>query len=196
MLYSSRRKSRGGFTLIELLIAVSILSVISLTIYSTLNNGVKIWRRINAAIPEEDYAVFADKFGREVRNTLRFSPIRFFGNRERMEFPSPVRFDELGIETAGKVIYAYDPSKDTLYRWRLDFSEAYIDREGPPEPALEGIKSLRFRYYFYDEEKKEFMWLDEWVREGFPLAVRLEFEFNGGREEGGITKTVSIPVSG
>jgi len=196
MLYSLKRKSRGGFTFVELLIAVSILSVISLTVYSTLNNGVKIWRRINTAIPEEDYAVFSDKFGREVRNTLRFSSMRFFGNKDRIEFPSPVRFNELGMETVGKVIYAYDPSKDTLYKWRLDFSQAYTDREGDPESALKGIKSLRFGYYFYDEEKKKFIWLDEWMKEGLPLAVRVELEFDGGKGERGITKTVSVPVSG
>ncbi|MFA5356737.1 MAG: type II secretion system protein GspJ [Candidatus Omnitrophota bacterium] len=193
---SPGNNGKGGFTLIELLITASIVAFISLAIYSTLDNGVKIWRRASASIPEEDYALFFDKFGRELRNTLKFSPVSFFGSRERLEFPSLVRFGEAGVDAPGKIIYDYDPQKGALQKWRLDISDSYSGREGAPEEALRGVRALNFRYYYYDKESKELLWSDDWPGKDPPLAVRLELEFTGDGQDSVIAKTVSIPVAG
>lgn len=196
MRYSVLR-NRNGFTLIELLIVISILSVVALAIYSTLNNGVKIWYRVNTVMPEEDLAVFFDKFGRDITNIMRYNSIRFFGEAERIEFASCVEFQGKGGESVGKTVYAYKPEREILYKWKLDFSDVYNGNEKAPEEALRGIASLRFRYYSYSEEKKEYLWADDWVKEALPLAVRIELEFDaGGNQTIKTVRTFSIPVSG
>lgn len=196
-MHYSLKKNRNGFTFIELLIVISILSVVSLAIYSTLNNGIKIWHRVNTVMPEEDLAVFLDKFGRDITNILRYNPIRFFGQADRMEFASRVEFNGNGGESVGKTVYEYSPAKETLYRWKLDFSDVYNGAAKAPEEALRRIASLKFRYYFYNEEKKEYLWADDWVKEALPLAVRIELELDaGGNQAIKTARTFSIPVSG
>ena len=49
----TKKKNRLGFTLVELFLVSVILSIISLAIYSTLNNGIKIWQKINIETPGE-----------------------------------------------------------------------------------------------------------------------------------------------
>jgi hypothetical protein len=187
-------KSRS-FTFIELLIVTSILAVISLAIYSVLSNGVKIWQLVNQGIPEEDLNIFFNKFTSDMRNCFKFTDINFLGSRYTFEFVTLVSSPALQKKTVGKVIYFYDSDEGVLKREQLDFSQLYNGDSGTTQEVLKNIKFLKFKYYAYDVMTKEYVWLDEWVNEGLPVAMRVEFWFNNGKQTNKFIKTVNIPVS-
>jgi len=185
-----------GFTLIEIIIVSAMLGLISVAIYTTFSNGAKIWQRLNQNIAEEDLNIFLDKFTKDLRNSFKFSTISFLGQEERLEFAALVYSPTLNKTSAGKIIYFYDPGQQSLSREQLDFSQIY-NSEGPYiKQKLENIKSLKFQYYIYDPQKKEYLWQQDWAKENLPLAVKIEFEFDNGSQTNKFYKTVSIPVSG
>ncbi len=188
--------NKQGFTLIEMLIVTAILAVISLAIYATFNNGIKIWQRVNKPIPGEGANIFFDKFARDLRNTFKFTGLNFTGGQYRLEFVTLVNSPRLNNRTVGRVIYFYEPETKTLNRQQQDFSQIYNAEETAAQALLNNVKSLKFQYYLYNKEKKEYLWLDEWLRQDLPLAVRIELETNYGGHSDKFTKTVNIPVSG
>ncbi len=197
MPYMNIKSNKSAFTLIEMLIVTAIISVISLAIFSTFNNGIKIWQRVNNPLPGEDTAIFLNKFSRDLRRTFNFEGIEFIGEKDRVEFASLVTSRNLQITTVGKIVYSYNTSNETLDRIEKDFSQIYSGEKGSVIQVLSKITDLNFLYYYYDTEKKEFNWEDSWHKGRFPLAVRLELKININ-SDGDIetyVKTVNLPVS-
>jgi len=190
------KKSSFGFTFIELILVTAILAVVSLAIYTTFNNGIKIWQRINKQLPEEDVDIFFDKFARDLRNTSKFRGINFIGKEDRIEFASLINSRQLKKRTIGQVIYFYDTSVEILKREQRDFSQVFTGQEGLVTWALINFKSLKLQYYVYDREKKEYLWQEECLTGTMPLAVRIDLELKDGTQIHKFTKTVSIPISG
>ena len=190
------KKSSFGFTFIELILVTAILAVVSLAIYTTFNNGIKIWQRINKQLPEEDVDIFFDKFARDLRNTSKFRGINFIGKEDRIEFASLINSRQLKKRTVGQVIYFYDTSVGILKREQRDFSQVFTGQEGLVTWALINFKSLKLQYYVYDREKKEYLWQEECLTGTMPLAVRIDLELKDGTQIHKFTKTVSIPISG
>lgn len=192
-----REKNRLGFTLIEMLIVTAIISVVALAIYTTLNNGIKIWQKVNRQLPEEDLNIFFDKFSLDLRNSFKFSGINFSGTIDTLEFPTLVNSPRLQKRTVGKLIYVYEPQNRILNRYQVDFAGVYSgESNASSQQSLRNMRALKFQYYLYDEQKKEYLWQDEWSNEGLPLAVRVELEFDDGKEIKKFTKTVGIPTGG
>lgn len=194
MPYMSKENKRG-FTFVELVIVTAIISVISLAIYTTFNNGVKIWQRMNAEILEQDLGIFFEKFSSDLRNSFEFAGLSFSGKEDNIEFPTLVDSLVLGNDSLGQVIYSYDYAGGVVRRRERDFSQIYNNEKGTITEPLKNVKSLEFKYYRYDQEEKEYIWEDEWPRETVPLAVRIRLELNEGVQDVKFTKTVFIPVS-
>jgi uncharacterized protein YcfL len=188
------RKVSPGITLIELLIVTVLLSVVSMAVYATFNNGIKIWQKLNTPVEGEDLGIFFDKFTRDLANGFKFSTIPFSGSEDRFQFATLVNSPRLGGKTVGEVVYYYDRGSVTLNRQELDFSLVYKGEESVSNQKLSNVRSLKFQYYFYDKEKKEYSWQDEWLKETLPVAVKVEFEINYGKENNKFTKTANIPV--
>lgn len=191
-----KKKNNAGMTLVELLITMTILSVISLAIYASLNSGLKIWKRINQQMAHEDLDIFFDRFGHDLRNCARFTGLTFTGTQERVEFPTILPSPRLGGDVIGRVSYAYDPQSKTLVRVQQDFSQIYSGEESSKIQPVPDLGSVKFRYYVYDKQTKEYSWREDFLEEDFPLAVRIELESGDGPQAQSFTRTVSIPVSG
>ena len=181
-----------------MLIVTAILSVVALAIYATLNNGIKIWQKVNRQLPEEDLNIFFDKFSLDLRNSFKFSGINFSGTIDTLEFPTLVNSPRLQKRTVGKLIYTYEPQNQILNRYQVDFAGVYSDESNAsPQQSLRNVRTLKFQYYLYDEQKKEYLWQDEYGhKEGLPLAVKVELEFDDGKEIKKFTRTISIPTTG
>lgn len=189
------RRFSAGFTFIEMLIVIVMLSVISLAIYASLSNGVKIWQRIYAkqAI-EEDMDIFWDRFTHDLKNTVSFLPINFFGEKDTLSFATIVNSRELQKTTVGKVSYAFNQQAGIINRKQADFSRVFEGREPEVTHSLKDIKSLKFQYYYYHNENKEYLWQDE-ADKDLPLAVRVECEYVDGPNSDTFVRTVSIPIA-
>lgn len=191
-----KKKSSAGMTLIELLITMTILSVISLAIYASLNSGLKIWKRINQQLTHEDLDIFFDRFGHDLRNCARFTGLTFTGTQERVEFPTILPSPRFGSDVIGRVAYAYDPQAKTLTRVQQDFSQIHSGEESSKIQPVPDLGLVKFHYYVYDKQTKEYSWREDFLEEDFPLAVRIELELGDGSQAQSFTRTVSIPISG
>jgi prepilin-type N-terminal cleavage/methylation domain-containing protein len=189
-------KKNKGLTLIELVMVIAMTSIISLALYSTFSSGIKIWQKVNTVIPNEDLSIFFDKFTTDLRNSLKFTGIKFSGTDTNVGFATLVNSLTMNMRTVGEVIYRYDSNKETLVRSLRDFSQVYTNDEGSSQQLSKNIKSLKFLYYTFDTERKEYVWQEDWLDGEFPLAVRIELDFYDGAKINNFTKTVSIPVSG
>ena len=191
-------RQKRGFTLIELCLVSLIASVIGLAVYFTFSNGMRIWQKANQKVVEEDLSIFFDRFALDARNCLKFSGLGFLGAKERLEIVSRV-VSRGGFEPApaiGLVAYFYEPRSKALFREENDLSRIFEGKQGTVKGILENLNSLKFGYYFYDKEKKEYVWLEEATLEGLPLAVRIEFELDVQGSAGRFARTVSIPIGG
>ena len=190
-----KKNNKQALTLIELIIVTAILAVISLAIYSSLNNGLKIWQKVNKAIPEEDVGIFFEKFSRDLRNCVKFSSLNFVGQPGRLDFASLVNSPRLGVKTVGQITYLYDVEQKQLNRIQKDFSQIFSGEE-VVNPALGNLKSLRFLYYVRYENSKERVWLEECPPALMPLAVKIELEFGDDDQIQKFARTVTIPIGG
>jgi prepilin-type N-terminal cleavage/methylation domain-containing protein len=189
----SRNKAKG-FTLIELLVVTVMLSVVCLAIYSTFASGARIWQRINKLSLNEDINIFFDRFTGDVKNSVDFTGLRFQGKPDRFELPTLVSSSALEAKTVGLVVYSC--TSDAVMRGQADYSQLYQDAQITPRHVLSGLRSCKFFYYMYDEEKKEYFWVEEWAKDELPLAIRMVLSVgpDSGAQE--LVKTVSIPVAG
>ena len=194
---STFRRKDNGLSFIEIVMVTAILSLVSLAVYSILNNGVKIWQRVNKPVPEEDLNIFLGRFTQDLKNALKFTGIDFIGTEYYFEVPSLVRSDSLKCDTVGKVIYYYDKGDKILKRQRQDLPQIYSRQDAFLTHQLGGVESLRFQYYSFDEKKNAFLWQDEWeVKDELPLSVKVELQFNNGTQTKEFAQSADIPVSG
>ena len=188
-----QKSKKNGFTFIELLIVTSIMGLVSLTIYSSLNSGLKIWYRLNKSISEEDVGIFFDKFRTDVANTTNFSLAQFFGGKNSIKIPALVVSKNFENLTPGLVEYSF--VSGSVMRTVKDCSNIYSGRSGVSEPLLKMVKSFSVNYYKHDEEKNMYVWAKEWGGAELPLAVRIILEVGSGVENKRFTKTVYIPIA-
>ncbi|MBN1913543.1 MAG: prepilin-type N-terminal cleavage/methylation domain-containing protein [Candidatus Omnitrophica bacterium] len=192
----SKPEKNFGFTFIEMLIVTVILSVISLAIYNTLNNGLKIWKRANQQFPHQDIYILFDKFSVDLSNAFSYQSIIFSGAEGSLEFATLVNSQELAKKTAGRVSYFYSNTLETLTRQQQDITQVYSNKDDPSPEIIKGIKSLRFQYFFFDTGTKRYIWDNSYSFPKLPLAVKLELELEEGDVLQRFTRTVNIPSGG
>jgi prepilin-type N-terminal cleavage/methylation domain-containing protein len=190
-----RAHRRRAFTLVEVVIVTAMVAIISLAIYSTLNNGLRIWKRVNESLPEEDIAIFMEKFAVDARNSFISKDMLFHGTKESMAIPSVVVTPWVKGRTIGQVVYSFDSSTKSVMRRVRDFSHVYRDEEGIIGGQIIHIRSAEMRYYSYDEEKKLYQWISEWQAENMPLAARITIVTDEQIPQT-ITRTVSFYAAG
>lgn len=193
---NSNKQNRAGVTFIELLIVSAMLSVLSLAVYATFNNGIKAWQKINQELPEQNINIFFDKFTSDLKNCFGFSNIGFLGSENKIEFARVVPSPRLNTATVGKIGYSYDSNGGILTREQSDYPQIYNAEKGTIRKVLGNVKSLKFSYYFYDAEKQDYLWRQEWINQKMPLAARVELEVEYDNQISRFTRTVTIPVSG
>ena len=193
-LKKSKNSVKRGLTLIELLIVSMIVVVIALAINYSLGSGVKVWRKISQELTEEDLNIFFDKFSVDLHNSLEYAGIQFIGEQEELKFATLVASLRFSGKLPGEIAYVYNTQTNILNRKLKDYSAVYNNEAGQIMPVLKSVESLEFSYYFFDSERKEYRWQEEWKKEGLPLAVRLDLEIKDGEKFKKFTRTVTVPL--
>ncbi len=197
-----------GFTLAELIIVAVILSILGVAVYTAFSNGIKLWKRINEEVPQEDINIFFAKISRDLRNLSRCSGIEFSGEPDSVSFPTIVvsEADEGVRKIIGLVKYAFDKEEKSVMSEQSDYSGLYQSEPGRTRTLVSRIDSLSFQYYCHDPDTEEYLWLKAWnkyeappdvkTENSLPLAVKVEIEPNGGNEGEKFTRVVTLPIGG
>ncbi|MCM8800044.1 MAG: hypothetical protein NC900_04905 [Candidatus Omnitrophica bacterium] len=181
---------KEGFSFLELILVSSLIPIISLAIYFTFSSGIKIYQKINNNLPLEEINIFLNNFYKDIKNTFYFKDIPFQGDREKIEFASLIYSSYFKAKTIGKVIYLYEHGRKRLIRKDFIYGQDYLEKATNLK-ILENISNLNFKYYYYLEEKNDYLWMDDTFYGKIPLAVRIEFIFN----DKPFVYSVSIPIA-
>jgi prepilin-type N-terminal cleavage/methylation domain-containing protein len=182
-LFLSRRR---GLTLMEMLVTVSLVALIGMTVFATLNNGIKLWQVVNVAWPKADAALFFEKLTQELENVFVLDRSSFQGDNATMTFPTSLKdLRRPGTWSMGAVRYAFDEKAQVLTRAAMTVSDIFEDRSPAPAVVFDHVPLACFAYYYFDTQTKEHAWSDKWppeITEGaavpkWPLAVKLRFQW-------------------
>lgn len=198
---------RVRFTLVELILVSAILSVVGIAVYTALSSGIRVWKRINQESPQEDVSIFFAKMSHDLRSLVKHSTVSFSGGPDSISFSTFIVSEtEEGMKRdLGMVSYRFEKGKDAISREQSNYSQVYLSEPGPARLLLRGVDSLTFRYYCYDPENEEYIWLDAWnadeappgvkVDESLPISVKVEIGLDGYQDEK-FCAIVPVPVGG
>jgi hypothetical protein len=185
-----------GVSLVELLVVCAMLGIISLSIFATFSNGLKIWSKINKPLAQENVGIFLEKLAGDLSSCLKLNNLPFSGNQSHLEIPTLVDSLNLKNRSIGLAAYNYDQQSGCLARQQKDYSQLYSRQEGNSVILLKGLQLFKFEYYYYDKQKEEYLWLEEWSQEGIPLAVRVVLNLEGQAENEKIIRTIAVAIGG
>ena len=166
------KEKKHAFTLIELTLVAALIAVIGLVVYASFSAGAKIWERAKNNIPEADAHIFLGKISSDLRNAFKFSGIKPSGGATDISFASYSASS--GSTGFGEVSYSFGAQKEKIVRKYLEYPRfARNDMPDNSKIVLDNVKSLLFKYYYFNPELKEGVWKDA-IEENLPSAVKIE----------------------
>ncbi|PLX85324.1 MAG: hypothetical protein C0617_04430 [Desulfuromonas sp.] len=204
---SATARSEKGFTLLEVMLAVTITTVVLLTIYGVFTSVSRAKDRMESEGEGYHQArVLFDRIGREIRGT-------FYNNRDpRTRFEGGVDADGdpfLILSTtavspqsgpgAGIVVVRYrlegDPGRDEGKKVLLRSEYPLFDTDGEDRPTYRlatGITGMRVRFYRND------VWYEEWdaEEERLPQMMEVLLELAAGEQSVPFRSTFEVPAIG
>ena len=183
------------------MVAACLAAVVGLAIYSNLDSGLKVMKRVTRPLLDEDISIVFEKFSRDLQNSFQYAGILFQGGGDKVAFATTVRAaPKLGGDHGiGRITYFYDSNDHALSRRQQDLNQIYKEKEGEAVPFLRHIAKLKFTYYTYARAYKEYQWKEEWDEtetKKLPLAVKVELEFDDTGQQRTITRTIAVPTGG
>jgi prepilin-type N-terminal cleavage/methylation domain-containing protein len=181
---------KNGFTLIEMLITVAIFSVVSVAVYSTFSSGLSVWQRAQkTGIAENRDLLRIEKLGRELSGAFAFKDINFIGAKDNLQLPGIVDSD------IARITYSFDAGKKILFRSVMRLADILAAKGESKElksnvsAYLSGVDKLNFSYFYFDIQKNNYAWRDDWGLPSLPLAVKLDITLRNETH----TATIFIP---
>lgn len=183
------RKYKAGFTLIEAIIVMTLFAIIGTGLAASLSSGLKIWSRAkNAGIASSEVMLITDLIARDLRQSTYLPQPGFEGKPDRVSFLS------FSGDSVCRFIYIFDPAEKKLSRRQEGFESVLEeDIEGKyTEKKVADLDGLEFSYLYYDKDKDEYSWKDEWPKDdGKATAVKIKAKIGNQEYE----KTVFIPAA-
>ena len=191
-------KRSAGFTLIELVVAMTILGVMMLLLYSGLTFGLRSWdagdavgrasadRRIGEAFLRRE---LGELFPMRFKDAAKLR-VAFEGKRDTLRFVSS---RPAGVSQGGLSLVAVDVAGDARSGQRhLVMRRAMPDDAAenfdPVENAettilLTGVDSVTFSYFGAENDFTDPKWLDEWTFDTrIPQMIRVQVKRLDGTE--------------
>lgn len=168
----NKLNSNSGFTFIEIIVAVTILSIIVLALYSLMDVGFSFWDYIDKSRwSNTDLQLIVNSLEKDLRSTY------YRSSSQRYPFkgiPYQIEFFSREFET-GKV-------KKVLFEYSSYDQKLFIVKDDKKVNLLEEIKQCNF--YFFNP--KFGYWDNYWDsadKKQLPSMVRLEFTFTETEEQ-------------
>jgi len=186
-------------TFIEIMLVVALIGMVSLALYKSFANGLRVWQKSRELIVEEDILIFFDKFAQDLRNTFVYTSLPFKGDIRRVDFPAFVWMPSMNSheregefkDQMGRIEYSYDDAQKQIIRRQANYSQAMNGAYEMPQTVARFIDSLHFRYYYLTSSEEVF---SEEVLEVMPAGIEVTVQFsdvNGTRE---IKRYFNIPL--
>jgi prepilin-type N-terminal cleavage/methylation domain-containing protein len=200
------KKFPNGFTLIEILIAITIFSVVALSLYSTFFSAIAVWRRseaLNRVYQEARWSL--EVIANELHNAIvldytdRYPDFTAFeGSSDKISFLS---LSDSGIKQISYLL-ENENSEYSLKRQETAFTDALqnYSKEQLIETftnlACEGGLKFSYAYSAVDSED-DVVWQDNWQDDqNLPKGIKIELALrNPSSPDAKITfnKTIFIP---
>ena len=193
-----------GFTLLEMLIGLSLLGVLLILVYSSLNVGVRAWDSGDKRVAEASHQRIVHAFLR--RDLAQVFPVRWRGIAEpKIAFEggkSSVRFvttlnlgagaKEGGLQW-GELFVAADEEgaagehHRAVFLKREPFDLRAKDWEGlgdaKPVRLVRHVKDIELSYFGAETDIADPKWSDEWKNpQRLPLLIKVAFKMEPGRD--------------
>lgn len=113
---------KRGFTFIEMILAVTIFSIIAVSIYSVFRVGTQLWLRTSPMIEaNQSFRFFFNTISSDLKNAVLYSKkcTDFEGENQRISFMTLVEVSGPGMlphTELARVIYYFDKSNKTIKR--------------------------------------------------------------------------------
>jgi prepilin-type N-terminal cleavage/methylation domain-containing protein len=210
-----RISKKKGFTFIEMIVAVTIFSIIAVSIYSVFRAGVRLWARTNPLIQaNQSTRYFFNTISSDLKNSIPYNAIspgiKTFGSSDQKNVNFEGEAQKISFMTLvdvsapaapphtelAKVIYYFDRSKKTVKRAVATKAEGLSEDHAKVADILSDIddEDFGFEYCYkiasspteYDYEWKD-AWDDEDKDKGkIPRGVKVK--------AGLYDKTIFIPT--
>ena len=191
---SVRLKAAKGFTLIEVLIAMTLLGVMVVLLFSSLRIAAESWEAGETKTAQVNQKAVVYQFFKRHLSSIR--PLPMLENEavdlenDSLQvfagYPQSLRFaGALPASSARKGVQIFrvfpDPNKTSTLLVSL---MPYRQTEGqpveePPVVLLEGVAELKFSYFGKTEDAAEDLWLDEWIQaDRLPRLIKISIVLN------------------
>ncbi|MGR8930090.1 MAG: prepilin-type N-terminal cleavage/methylation domain-containing protein [Gammaproteobacteria bacterium] len=190
---------RNGFTLIEVLIAMTLLSLMVVLLFSSLRTAAQSWTAGENKVVEVNNKAVVYQFFKSHLNAMR--PLPMFPDATNPEvalqqafqgYTQSIRFvAALPAASARKGLQlftiALNPDDRSMLMVSLvPYREADADADrGPdkPEVLLENVDGLKFSYYGKMEDVAPLQWRDEWTQaDRLPSLIKVSIALGDGSD--------------
>ena len=192
-------KNKKAMTMVEALLVVALFSTLSIAVFQTFSNGLKIWNYGTASFKEEDVLVFLDKLSNDLRNSLLFSTIPFKGDSKSIECVSLVMLksdpksseQRLHARQIGKVKYFFDKNKRKIFRAQANYGQALKGVYQDPRALVDGVESLTFRYLYKQGEE---LLVASQAKNILPAMIEVSVRYQTDNDVRKMVKRIDIPI--
>ncbi|MEN9896619.1 MAG: hypothetical protein RLZZ66_268 [Pseudomonadota bacterium] len=184
-----------GFTLIEVLIAMSLLSLMMVLLFSSLHIGAKSWQQGEEKIGTiNEIAVVQQFFSHHLAHALPqwndFDPeqervFAFQGKKTSVQFVGafPASAERYGLQLFNVALKDINKKSAVTVSVKPFFPLA--ENENPFEDEIElisDVKQFELAYFGLNDETGEYQWQTEWLnKELQPRLVKIALELADGR---------------
>ncbi|MEW6171122.1 MAG: prepilin-type N-terminal cleavage/methylation domain-containing protein [Candidatus Omnitrophota bacterium] len=184
---------KKGFSLLEILIALTIFSLILITVHVTFNVGINSYKTIQINLNRYyEISNLLNRMTQDIKNSFPFekNDCKFSGDKNALSF-----FTNFKKEYA-RIFYKSEDNK-LLCSYVLG-NKALLDNNNLDfEIVLSSIKQINFSYGYLDFKNNDIIWQDAWVnKENLPHSIKIDLVVNleDRQEDLHFIKIINIPL--
>ncbi len=181
MISRLRARRQGGFSMMEVLMVTVIVPIVGFAIFANFNSGLRLWKSIGTADPNEELTIFFQRTERDLEQAFKMKDLPFAGEPGKFEAAMLIETDVAlgGGSAIGRAVYSYDASAQALIRETLNVHQLSEEKPGLKTRLLANVAAFKASYLMWDKERKIYEWLDaiDAEKQWMPAAVRFEMDY-------------------